>query len=46
MLTVLGPTASGKTNLAVKIAHEFILHYWKILDKYTLLEFIEKITNF
>ena len=23
MLTVLGPTASGKTNLAVKIAHEF-----------------------
>ncbi|MBR91461.1 MAG: hypothetical protein CL903_01460 [Dehalococcoidia bacterium] len=33
-------------SIILKIVQEFILHYWKILDKYTLLEFIEKITNF
>ncbi|MBL01040.1 MAG: hypothetical protein CL774_00900 [Chloroflexi bacterium] len=30
----------------LKIIQEFTLHYWKIFDNYTLLEFLKKITNF
>jgi len=30
----------------LKMVQEFTLHYWKILDNYTLLEFLKKITNF
>ena len=30
----------------LKMVQEFTLHYWKILDNYTLLEFLKKIANF
>lgn len=30
----------------VKIIQEITLHYWKIFDNYTLIEFLKKLTNF